>query len=196
MTSAGKRTRPLSSASWRATRSPSNRPRPVRPTSQLPSPAWSLAHLMASLAILWATPGSAHELRPAYLRIDEAQPGRYEVLWKRPERGGRGLALSVTWPEGCRDAVLALLEMVAGAAIERRLIDCGAAGLVGQGRGVWDVGEILFQPICGRGHAGASFRGRRPRISASRARTGSCPPWGTRWMWPTPPGPTRSAIPI
>jgi hypothetical protein len=95
-----------------------------------------LALLMASLVMLWATPGSAHELRPAYLQIDEAQPGRYEVLWKRPQRGGRGLSLSVTWPEGCRDALPALSEMVAGAAIERRLIDCGAAGLVGQRIGI------------------------------------------------------------
>ena len=95
-----------------------------------------LALLMSLLAMLWAAPGSAHELRPAYLQIDEAQPGRYEVLWKRPERGGRGLALSVTWPEGCRDAVPALSEMVAGASIERRLIDCGVGGLVGQRLGI------------------------------------------------------------
>lgn len=95
-----------------------------------------LALLMVSLVMLWVTPGSAHELWPAYLQIDEIGAGRYEVLWKRPQRGGRGLALSVTWPEGCRDALPALSEMVAGAAIERRLIDCGPSGLAGQRIGI------------------------------------------------------------
>ena len=91
-----------------------------------------LALLMVSLVMLWATPGSAHELWPAYLQIDEIGAGRYEVLWKRPQRSGRGLALSVTWPEDCRDSIPPLSEMAASASIERRLIDCGAAGLVGQ----------------------------------------------------------------
>jgi hypothetical protein len=29
---------------------------------------------------------SAHEIRPAYLQIDEIGPGRYQLLWRTPLR--------------------------------------------------------------------------------------------------------------
>ncbi|SFH85641.1 HupE/UreJ family protein [Albimonas pacifica] len=43
--------------------------------------------LLASLLAL-STPARAHEIRPAYLQIEERAPGRYDLLWKVPARGG------------------------------------------------------------------------------------------------------------
>lgn len=47
-----------------------------------------LALVFLSLAATAAPQAGAHEIRPAYLQIDERSPGRYEVLWKVPTRDG------------------------------------------------------------------------------------------------------------
>ena len=42
-------------------------------------------------ALVWfacVSSAFAHEIRPAYLQIDEWSPGSYDVLWKVPSRGG------------------------------------------------------------------------------------------------------------
>jgi hypothetical protein len=41
-----------------------------------------------ALCIVTLTPAGAHEIRPAFLQIDEVAPQRYEMLWKVPTRGG------------------------------------------------------------------------------------------------------------
>jgi hypothetical protein len=46
-----------------------------------------LALILLSLSAL-APPAGAHEIRPAYLQVDERAPGHYEVLWKVPTRDG------------------------------------------------------------------------------------------------------------
>jgi hydrogenase/urease accessory protein HupE len=82
--------------------------------------------------LLWTVPSAAHDARPAYLQIQELQPGRYEVVWKRPQRGDLALGLHVVWPAACRDLAPAVLQAAPGALIERSFIDCGAAGLIGR----------------------------------------------------------------
>jgi hydrogenase/urease accessory protein HupE len=86
--------------------------------------------------LLWALPLSAHESRPAYLQASEISAGRFEVLWKRPALGDQGLALAPRWPAACRDALPASPQLVPGAIVERRVIDCGPAGLIGQRLGI------------------------------------------------------------
>jgi hydrogenase/urease accessory protein HupE len=39
------------------------------------------------LCVAWATGSSAHEIRPAYLQINEVAPDAYDVLWQVPSRG-------------------------------------------------------------------------------------------------------------
>ena len=34
------------------------------------------------------SPGSAHEVRPGFLKIDEISPGTYAVTWRQPVRSG------------------------------------------------------------------------------------------------------------
>jgi len=78
----------------------------------------------------------AHESRPAYLEITEIQSGQYELLWKIPRLGDLVLPLSVELPEDCTDAVPGAKYALPGAAVERRLIGCGEAGLSGREIGV------------------------------------------------------------
>lgn len=46
-----------------------------------------LSVMVLALALL-PTPASAHEIRPAYLQIDERAPGQFDLLWKVPTRDG------------------------------------------------------------------------------------------------------------
>lgn len=103
--------------------------------------------LALAALLLWATPGSAHESRPAYLDIRELEPGQYEVLWKRPLRGDRALGLSVVWPEACQAAVADSAQAVPGALIERRLIGCGTDGLVGRLIGIEGLAGTLTDTL-------------------------------------------------
>ncbi len=95
---------------------------------------------LATLLVM-ALPASAHELRPAYLDLREVASGRYEMLWKRPALGDRTLGLSVRWPDSCHNAVPGRAQSVPGATIERGLIDCGVAGLIG--------GRIVIDGLAG-----------------------------------------------
>jgi hydrogenase/urease accessory protein HupE len=84
------------------------------------------------LLLLVVPAAQAHETRPAYLQITETQPGRFQVLWKVPQRGDLMLGLQVQWPAACRDAAPATRDMLGDAVIVQRLLACGTSGLIGQ----------------------------------------------------------------
>jgi hypothetical protein len=88
--------------------------------------------LVLAAVLVGAVPAVAHELRSALLQLSEIEAGRYEVLWKRPQRGDLTLGLQVVWPPDCRDLVPPATRPVPGAVIEHRLLACGEAGLVGR----------------------------------------------------------------
>jgi hydrogenase/urease accessory protein HupE len=92
--------------------------------------------LVLAAWLLCGLPAVAHESRPALLQVTETQPGRYEVLWKRPQRGDLTLGLQVAWPAECRDVAPSSAQIVAGAMLERRLVECDETGLVGRQIGI------------------------------------------------------------
>lgn len=47
-----------------------------------------LLALFAACLLALVQPAGAHEIRPAFLQIDEVAPQRYELLWKVPTRDG------------------------------------------------------------------------------------------------------------
>ncbi|MBS0333447.1 MAG: HupE/UreJ family protein [Proteobacteria bacterium] len=46
-----------------------------------------LAALALMLGLAWACAATAHEVRPAYLQIDQTGPSSYAVVWKQPTMG-------------------------------------------------------------------------------------------------------------
>ena len=53
---------------------------------------------LAVLLLLFRAPDAfAHEVRPAYLQVQQTSAGTYEVLWKVPGRGDV-LRLGLYWP--------------------------------------------------------------------------------------------------
>lgn len=53
------------------------------------------------LAGLVAGPALAHEVRPAYLRIQQLDAERFDLLWRVPARGEMRLSLHVRLPDSC-----------------------------------------------------------------------------------------------
>ena len=91
----------------------------------------------AFLAILFGTltlarAADAHEVRPAYLEITEAAPGRYAVLWRTPVLSGMRLPVRLAFPEGVRDVDAPIVQELTDSLLERRTIDAGESGLRGK----------------------------------------------------------------
>ena len=87
------------------------------------------------LGILFAALGAiaqAHESRPAYLEINEAVPGRYEVLWRTPINAGMRLPVVLQFPADTRNITAPSFQEFSGLLLERRWIDTGSGGLAGK----------------------------------------------------------------
>lgn len=54
-------------------------------------------------AMLLGSQASSHEIRPAYLQIDETAPNRFDVLWKQPSMGTLALHLEPKLSNGLLD---------------------------------------------------------------------------------------------
>ena len=79
------------------------------------------ASLAAVLACACAT---AHEVRPAYLRVEAASEQHYDVLWKAPLAGGVELPLAPVFPSGCVASDSGLATVVGTALIRRIKLHC------------------------------------------------------------------------
>jgi len=60
---------------------------------------WQIALVL--IALLWAQPAAAHELRPGFLEITEIAPARYDVRFKVPARGTLRLRMHPRFPPNC-----------------------------------------------------------------------------------------------
>jgi hydrogenase/urease accessory protein HupE len=95
---------------------------------------------MRSLAILGLAAGlilaglgaaQAHEVRPGYLELREASPGRYDVLWKQPVRGEYRLRLDPVFPDSCAVESAGGQQLMPGALVVRGTLTC-QGGLAGK----------------------------------------------------------------
>lgn len=62
------------------------------------------AALLALLIWACAAMACAHEVRPAFLKIDETAPNTFSVSWKQPILSGKVLKLEPQFPENCTAA--------------------------------------------------------------------------------------------
>ncbi|MGF6177318.1 HupE/UreJ family protein [Ensifer sp. 4252] len=88
-------------------------------------------NLVAACFLLLASAARGHELRPAFLEINEIAPARYAVTWKVPARGDARMALYVRLPETCRQEVEPVGGFIETAYVSRWQTEC-VGGLAGQ----------------------------------------------------------------
>ncbi len=89
--------------------------------------------LLALSASMFAMPNSAsaHEVRPAYLQIDQIGPTRYSVLWRTPVLSGMKLPVILRYSDGIRVVTGPNERELLDSVVERSIIEA-PAGLVGQ----------------------------------------------------------------
>ncbi|MCX7302890.1 MAG: HupE/UreJ family protein [Hyphomicrobiales bacterium] len=86
--------------------------------------------LVLSLSAFLALPATAHEMRPAYLDMQETRAEEFTVLWKVPARGDLRLGLYVQLPQNCTPKADPFRSIEANAYTERWVAVC-TGGLKG-----------------------------------------------------------------
>ena len=84
-----------------------------------------------SLLLVSAIPSLAHEVRPAYLELNELQPGLFRVLWKVPTQGALRLPLDPVFPANCTEESPRKVNDTGAFLAERWTLRC-PGGLTGQ----------------------------------------------------------------
>ena len=74
----------------------------------------------------------AHKLQPAYLEINEQNPGTFNILWKRPLAGNKPMNIYPQLPETCSNITEPSINPSQGFALERWLVDCGESGMINE----------------------------------------------------------------
>ncbi|HRO10261.1 HupE/UreJ family protein [Amaricoccus sp.] len=82
-------------------------------------------------ALLLATGARAHEVRPAYLQIDQTGPDRYAVIWRTPQLSGMPLPVVLALPDDVRTISGPGTQEMPGSTIERRIVEA-PGGLAGK----------------------------------------------------------------
>jgi hypothetical protein len=80
----------------------------------------------------YSTGADAHDSRPAYLELKETGQGYYSVLWRTPLVYGVKLDVELLLGDSSRDVTAPAVSNLPDSVVERRLIDVGEVGLIGQ----------------------------------------------------------------
>jgi hydrogenase/urease accessory protein HupE len=92
----------------------------------------SAAFGLLAIASVGAPAAHAHDIRPAYLQIDEVRPGRCQVMWRIPVLAGMPLPVALRLPNDVGDLTNQTLQEFSDSVVERGRINCGAKGLAGR----------------------------------------------------------------
>lgn len=76
------------------------------------------------LLLMLSCPLSAHELRPAYLQLEETKSDHFSVLWKVPAAGDSRLGLYLSLPAQCRRLSEPSAAIEGAAYFERWQVQC------------------------------------------------------------------------
>ncbi|HCU54690.1 MAG TPA: hypothetical protein DIC36_10605 [Gammaproteobacteria bacterium] len=106
-----------------------------------------MKHWIQALVLIvpafWATTGSAHESRPAYLEINETQAHVFDITWRRPALGEMVLSMQPVFPESCSTQGKVASYFSQGAHIQRWTIACQPVGLVGQNIAIEGLAQTI-----------------------------------------------------
>lgn len=92
--------------------------------------------LLAALALvivsMFGYEAFADDSEPAYLELRETTANRYNLSWRVPLISGRRAQLELQFGEHVRNLTEPVLQQLPGSVVERRLIETGLNGMVGE----------------------------------------------------------------
>ncbi len=89
-----------------------------------------LGTAMAFLSFVAAA--TAHEVRPAYLQIDQTGPNRYNVMWRTPLLSGMRLPVALRFSDKMRNVTEPAERELPDSVVERRVIESTNGNLAGE----------------------------------------------------------------
>jgi len=91
---------------------------------------WRLVAAALAWILALAATAAAHEIRPAYLQIDQTGPTRYSVLWRTPLMSGMRLPVVLRFADGVRNVTEPAERDLPDSVVERRVVEAtdGLAG--------------------------------------------------------------------
>ncbi|MBY5587369.1 HupE/UreJ family protein [Rhizobium leguminosarum] len=93
----------------------------------------SRSFLVAVLTLLaLVSTASAHEIRPAYLQIDEMGANRYKVVWRTPMLSGMRLPITLRFPDSVRNVTTPAERDLPDSLIETRVVETMDGSLAGK----------------------------------------------------------------
>ena len=93
-------------------------------------PGAALGVVVACLCFMSAA--LAHEVRPAYLQIDQTGPNRYSVIWRTPMLSGMRLPVVLRFSEGVKNVTEPAERELPDSLVERRVIETINGTLTGE----------------------------------------------------------------
>ncbi|MBY5789474.1 HupE/UreJ family protein [Rhizobium leguminosarum bv. viciae] len=91
---------------------------------------WSLFGVIIAMA--FSSAAVAHEIRPAYLQIDQNAANRYTVTWRTPMLSGTRLPVALRFPEGVRNVTTPSEHNLPDSVVETRMIETTNGTLAGR----------------------------------------------------------------
>jgi hydrogenase/urease accessory protein HupE len=97
----------------------------------LPMLFWRLLVGVMVAFIVLAGAVSAHEIRPAYLQIDEVAANRYKVVWRTPMLSGMRLPVALRFPDSVRNVTVPAERDLPDSLVQTHVIETADGSLLG-----------------------------------------------------------------
>jgi len=133
--------------------------------------------LGAAAAAFWLVGtrgGFAHEVRPGYLELREAAPGRYVILWKQPVLGEYRLPIDPVFPKECSVRGAGDSFVTTGALIAHGTLEC-PGGLAGRTLSVAGLESTMTDVLLRIQHADGRSETHLLRPAAPSVALGAAP---------------------
>lgn len=93
---------------------------------------WRLVFGVVVVILAFTANAAAHEIRPAYLQIDQTNPSRYTVIWRTPVLSGMRLPVVLRFPEPVRNVTVPAERTLPDSLVESRIVEVTGGSLAGQ----------------------------------------------------------------
>lgn len=92
---------------------------------------WNMI-LAVMAAVAFISSAAAHEIRPAYLQVDEVSTNRYKIVWRTPMLSGMRLPVSIRFSDGIRNVTEPAERHLPDSLVETRMVETDVGGLDGK----------------------------------------------------------------